>query len=268
MLARMGYAFDAATAVTRVGEDRYDATLDQQWHVGGKLHGGYMLGVVGQATLADDPHPDLLAISANFLRTPTPGPAQMLIDRGRTGRRIGYVRVVLRQQDQHILDAVVTTGTLTAEQPVWSEHSMVGLPDPDDCVTIPDRGPGGFVVGIAAVQEARFDPRMPWLSGRADGAPEMRAWVRFRDGRDADSLSLAFFADSLPPVTFGQGRFGWAPTVHMSVLVRARPAPGWCQVQMKGGLEAGGFLDEAVQIWDSTGRLGAHGHQLAASPRT
>ena len=76
-----------------------------------------------------------------------------------------------------------------------------------------------------------------------------------------------FFADALPPVTFAQGRFGWVPTVHLSVLVRARPAPGWCRVRTRGGLEAGGFLDEEVQVWDSAGRLVAHGHQLAASPR-
>jgi hypothetical protein len=38
-------------------------------------------------------------------------------------------------------------------------------------------------------------------------------------------------------------------------------------VRTRGGLEAGGFLDEEVQVWDSVGRLVAHGHQLAASPR-
>jgi hypothetical protein len=112
-----------------------------------------------------------------------------------------------------------------------------------------------------------MDPRMPWLSGRPAGAPGIRSWIRFKDGRDPDSVSLAFFADALPPVTFAQGRFGWVPTVHMSVLVRAQPAAGWCRVRIRGGLEAGGFLDEEVQVWDSAGRLVAHGHQLAASPR-
>lgn len=264
----MDYAFDAATAVTRVGDNGYHVTLDERWHIGGKLHGGYLLAIASRAALADDPHPDLLAVSANFVRTPKPGPAEAWIDRGRTGRRIGYVRVVLRQDDGHILDAVVTTGMLTTDEPVWSEQSTVDLPDPDECVPVPEQTPTGVTVGIAAVQDARLDPRMPWLSGRDGGPPEMRAWVRFRDGRDADSVSLAFFADSLPPVTFGQGRFGWVPTVHLSVLMRARPAPGWCRVRMKGGLEAGGFLDEEVQIWDSAGRLVAHGHQLAASPLT
>ncbi|MCI0689491.1 MAG: thioesterase family protein [Sporichthyaceae bacterium] len=262
----MGYAFDAATALTKLDEDRFAAVLDEQWHIGGWLHGGYLLAVTGLAALAGDPHPDLLAVSANFLHTPKPGPAEVVIDRGRTGRRIGYVRAVLRQADQDILDAIITTGTLTSDEPVWSEQSIVDLPDPDECIPVPEQTPTGASVGIAAILDARM-ARMPWLSGRPHGAPEIRSWLRFRDGRDPDSMSLAFFADALPPVTFAQGRFGWVPTVHLSVLVRARPAPGWCRVRTRGGLEAGGFLDEEVQVWDSAGRLVAHGHQLAASPR-
>jgi len=263
----MGYVFDDATAVSRVGENRFSAMLHEQWHIGGRLHGGYLLSVTSQAALAGDPHPDLLAISANFLHTPRPGPAQVLIERGRSGRRIGYVRAVLGQDDQHILDAIITTGTLTADEPAWSEQAIVDLPDPEQCMPVPEQTPMGTPVGIAAVLDARMDPRMPWLSGRPAGAPEIRSWIRFKDGRDPDSVSLAFFADALPPVTFAQGRFGWVPTVHMSVLVRALPASGWCRVRTQGGLEAGGFLDEEVQVWDSAGRLVAHGHQLAASPR-
>jgi acyl-coenzyme A thioesterase PaaI-like protein len=264
----MGDAFDEATAVTALGEGRYDVTLDEQWHIGSALHGGYLLAVVARAAVADDPHPDLLAVSANFLRGPRPGPAQAVVERGRTGRRIGYVRVLLSQDGEACLDAVVTTGTLTDDEPVWTEQSPVELPDPDDCLAVPPTTPNGPSVGIAEVQDARLDPRMPWLSGTFDAPPEMRAWARFADGRDPDSLSMAFFADSLPPVTFTQGRFGWVPTVHMSVLVRARPAPGWCRIVMRGGHEVGGFLDEEVEIWDSAGQLVAHGHQLAASPRS
>src|SRR5437764_13941102 len=89
----MGYRFDEDTAVTPLGGGRYAARLDGDWAIGGALHGGYLLAVACQAALADDPHPDLLAVAANYLRGPKPGPAEAAVERTRTGRRLGYSRV-------------------------------------------------------------------------------------------------------------------------------------------------------------------------------
>ena len=95
----------------------------------------------------------------------------------------------------------------------------------------------------------------------------LRAWVRFADEREPDPLALVTFADVLPQTTFATGRFGWAPTVQLQVLVRALPAPGWCLVEARGGTLAGGWHDEDYLIWDSTGRLVAQSRQLARAPR-
>ena len=95
----------------------------------------------------------------------------------------------------------------------------------------------------------------------------LRAWVRFADDREPDALALVTFADALPPTTFAAGRFGWAPTVQLQVLVRAVPAPGWCLVEARASEVAGGWLDEDYRIWDSTGRLVAQSRQLARTPR-
>lgn len=264
----MGYRFDQDTAVTPLGDGRYGARLSADWAIGDALHGGYLLAVACQAALADDPHPDLLAVAANYLRAPRPGPAEAAVERTRTGRRVGFSRVLVTQEGGPLLDAVVTTGTVTSEDPQWTELSTPDRPDPDDAMILGDTAPDGRAVPMAEVREIRLDPRMPWASGRFEGPPRVAGWMRFGDGRDPDPLSMAFFVDALPPVTFAQGRFGWAPTVQLSMLVRARPAPGWCWGVMRGGQEAGGYLDEEVEVWDSAGRLVAQARQLALSPRS
>jgi hypothetical protein len=73
--------------------------------------------------------------------------------------------------------------------------------------------------------------------------------------------------DGLPPVTFDLGLFGWAPTLELSVHVRARPAPGWLRVRHETRNLAGGMFEEDCQVWDAADRLVAQSRQLAHLPR-
>ena len=74
--------------------------------------------------------------------------------------------------------------------------------------------------------------------------------------------------DALPPVTFDLGQLGWAPTLELTVHVRARPAPGWLKVRHVTRNVAGGMFEEDCEVWDSAGRLVAQSRQLALLPRT
>jgi hypothetical protein len=56
---------------------------------------------------------------------------------------------------------------------------------------------------------------------------------------------------------------GWVPTLQLSAFVRALPAPGPVVVRPRARSIGGGAVDEVTDIWDSTGRLVAVGHQLA-----
>ena len=103
-----------------------------------------------------------------------------------------------------------------------------------------------------------------WGVGKPSGKGRMRGWIRFKDGREPDALSLLFFLDALPPVAFDLGLLGWAPTLEFSGHVRAEPAPGWLQVELTTDNLSGALLEEDARIWDSTGRLVAQSRQLAA----
>ena len=73
--------------------------------------------------------------------------------------------------------------------------------------------------------------------------------------------------DALPPVTFDLGLPGWAPTLELTVHVRARPAPGWAVVRHATRNVSGGHFEEDCEVWDSTGTLVAQSRQLALLPR-
>lgn len=266
MLLLMGYRFDDDTAVSLLAAGRYAVHLHGEWSIGNALHGGYLLSVACRAALADDPHPDLLSVTANFLRRAEPGPAEVLVEPTRSGRRVGFSRALVVQGGEPVLDALVTAGTLTAEPEVWTDLSGVDWVEPDF------EAPGplwkGFQPPMLGLRDVYVDPRMPFLSGDFTGPRVMSGWLRFSDGRPPDALAMPFLCDALPPVTFAQARFGWAPTIQLSLSVRALPAPGPCWVTMRGGLEAGGYMDEQIEVWDRSGRLVAHGYQFAGSPRS
>ena len=94
--------------------------------------------------------------------------------------------------------------------------------------------------------DTRLDPATAgWAIGQPSGEPVMRAWMRFADGREPDPLALVIFADALPPTSFAQGNFGWAPTVQLQVL-RPRPA--------RAGLVPGrGAVGDLLQGLDRVG---------------
>ncbi len=68
---------------------------------------------------------------------------------------------------------------------------------------------------------------------------------------------------ALPPVVFGLGAFGWAPTVELTWHMRAVPAPGLLRVAARCRHVSGGWFDEEAEVWDSAGRLVAQSRQLA-----
>ena len=95
----------------------------------------------------------------------------------------------------------------------------------------------------------------------------LQGWFRLNDEREPDPQSLLLAVDALPPVTFDLGLIGWAPTLELTVHVRARPAPGWLKLRHATRNVAGGYFEEDCEVWDAAGRLVAQSRQLARMPR-
>jgi hypothetical protein len=244
------------------------ADLDPDWNVGpGILNGGYLVAVVARAALAGSPHAHPAAVAVSFLQATPPGPATLAVTRGPAGATLAHASVVLAGAAGPSVVAQVASATLTAADPEYSTAPPPSATPVEQCLAPVDVGALPRV-GLSRQVETRLDPATSgWATGRPSEEPLIRAWVRFADGRDPDPVSLVFFSDVLPPTCWAIGRFGWAPTVQLQVLVRAVPAPGWCLVEARADEVAGGWFDSDCRIWDSTGRLVAQSRQLARTPR-
>lgn len=266
----MTHAFDAATTLESAGPGRYSIDLDDEWGVGeGLLNGGYLMALAAAAAAADGPHPDPLAVSAQFLRPLPAGRAVVSVEPLRAGRTVASYRVGVAGADGTLgVDAQVTTATLRDDEPVWTDLAAPVIAAPEDCLHMAARGAGPTPPGLARVLDYAFDPETSgFLTGTPGPLPVLNHWLRFTDGRDVDPLALVLFCDACPPVSFAMGRFGWAPTISMQVLIRGRPVPGWCQLEARSRLIGGAFSDEEVAVWDSAGTLVAQGRQIAVPPR-
>lgn len=272
----MGAEFDRDISVNAVslpsgGEGAYSADLSGGWVVGGGVNGGYLLATIGNAIRETVPaKPDPFSISAYYLSASVPGPATITTAIKRDGGSVATVAAELAQDGVSRITALATYGDLSA---LPDQHETTAtapdLPPREQCV--PNAMAPERMRAVAPMME-RFEmlfhpDHIGWAVGQPSGRGVISAWFRLKDGREPDPLSLLTIVDLLPPVTFDLGRPGWAPTLELTVHVRALPAPGWLQVRHATRNVAGGMFEEDCEIWDSAGRLVAQSRQLARLPR-
>lgn len=267
----MGYELDAGVELSDIGDGAFGADLGAGWKVGGGLNGGYLLAVLGNAVRERLPEkPDVLAISAHYLSATVAGAATVSTRVVRDGGRIGTVAAELDQEGDTRITALVSCGDLaSASGEVVTTAEMPTMPSVEDCL------PGSLAPEelrraspLLDRVDIRLDPaHAEWVLGKPSGRGVIQGWFRLADGREPDPLSLLLTVDAFPPVTFDLGLGGWAPTVALSVHLRAVPAPGWLQVRVSTRNVAGGMFEEDAEVWDETGRLVAQSRQLALLPR-
>jgi acyl-CoA thioesterase len=263
--------WETHTALVRDDDNSFRAELDPGWQVGGGVNGGYLLGTIGRAvaeTVPDKPHP--LSVSAHYLSASVPGPATVRTRVLREGRSVATVAADLAQGPDGRITALATYGDLGAmPDDVATTATPPSIPPLGECV------PGSFapeevrrVAPLLGRFDLRFDPAcVGWAVDQPSGHGHIQAWFRLADEHPVDAVALLMVCDALPPVTYDLGQPGWAPTLELTVHVRALPAPGWLQVSHRSRNVAGGMFEEDCEVWDSSGRLVAQSRQLAMQPR-
>jgi len=276
--------FDEATAVARIGQGRYAAHPDQRFALVAPgnatppvVNGGVMLATVLRAVLDCSPLPHPVATSAHYLRVARLAPAEIHVTWLKTGRTASTARATLVQDDEPVLETTVTTGTVPVSGPD-SAQAMDGadfgwtgappaMPSLAECVNLGE-WTGTYdtdgMAGYAGQVSMLLDPAVTgWRFGQPSGTPEMRGYFSLREDREPDALMLALAVDGLPPVVFGLGATGWAPTVELTMHMRLVPAPGPLAVQARCRHVSGGWFDEEAEVWDSAGNLVAQSRQIA-----
>jgi acyl-coenzyme A thioesterase PaaI-like protein len=259
--------FRDATALTPLGDGRFGAELGSRWTVGTRAHGGLLMVLLARAGLArleaEAPAPDPLAVAVDFLRAPELGPVELCTEILKTGRTVSVVAVRMRQDGRQMLAATVTAGRLPDGDARWSELPTMPAEPAADAT---DPAADGSAAGIAGACDLRYDtPTFAFARGE-HGPPLLRGWARPR--REPTDVLFALLAgDIMAPTVYNiGGRFGWAPTVQLTALLRARPAPGWLRIEARSASVAGDWFDEDSTVVDSAGQVICQARQLALSP--
>jgi hypothetical protein len=264
--------FTAASAVRSLGDGTYTASLPAEWTIGPKPHGGFLLVLAARAATrtASDAVPGTeglapLAVSAQFLRAPEVGPVLLRTEIRKSGRTATVVSTTLEQRGRSCVESVVTVGRIPEQAPDYTALPTVPAEPPADAVDLATMESGG-VYKLGAVCDVRLDPQgAGFLAGRTTDPLVLRLWVRPK-GERPDPYFALIAGDISMPVTFNLGRFGWSPTVQMTTLMRANPAPGWLRVQVSCSAVHGQWFDEDATVIDSMGKLVCQSRQLALTP--
>ena len=242
----------------------FSIDISDQWSGLASVNGGFLLSLCLKALDAWLPFPDPIVVSGFYLRPGNPGLSQVRTEVIRSGRTTAFGQASLEQGGKEVLRVTAAFSDLNAAPlaaavtPEYAGLAPPKLPDPAECERL---------AGLASISMARrFEFRAPtqpgWLSGKPSGEPSAEFWMRFADGRPADTLTLPFIVDAAPPAVLELGATG-STTIELNVHVRARPAPGWLACRVITRYVSGGYHEEDVEVWDSAGTLVAQSRQLA-----
>lgn len=266
------FRFDTDTAVTPPpggpGPGAWTGHITPNFDIGDKPNGGYLLSTAIRAMAGampeSTPHP--FSVTAHYLRPGEPGPVTCDVDLVRTGRTLSTATGSLIQNGKEKLRLVGTFGNLhTASGPTVVDAALPSLPSVEECTPRASSDAAHYIASrISTSVDVRLNPAVGFARGVPSGTAEVTGWFRFTDNREPDVLSLALFADAMPPAVFEvlKGR-GWVPTVELTVHFRGIPAPGWLRARFRTRYLMDGFFEEDGEIWDSTDRLVAQSRQLA-----
>jgi acyl-CoA thioesterase len=271
--ANMGNRFDEDTAVARVDLDRFTAECRAGWRVIGDVapNGGYLMAIGARAMAERAERHDPISVTAHFLAPPALGPLEVHTELVREGGRHRTVAARLLQDGVEQVRLLGTFGDLArADGPTRVVRTPPPLPPVED---VPDPTQGHSAFPAPEILH-RLEHRIPtsmsgWTRGEPSGGGLHGGWCRWPDGGDVDVFGLLFVADAYPPAVFDLGVSGvaWAPTIELTVHVRARPAPGWLATRFTTHALTDGYFEEDGDLWDASGRLVALSRQVALTGR-
>lgn len=238
--------------------------ISRNWSVNHVPNGGYLMAIASHAMMKEMVgKPSSAIITANYISRCTPGKVDLSVEKFSESTQFDRFQVNLSQNDNERIRAFGTfakNGQKNSE--VRYEKKPPVLCAPADAVAIPSFN-GDY--SIFEHLDVRLDPSCAgWMAGKHVEKSEHKGWIKFRDERPFDLLSLLLIADSFPPPIFvSQGMVAWVPTLEYSVNVRAVPETTWLKAVFRTRFVTGELLEEDGELWDEKDNLIAVSRQIA-----
>ena len=258
------------TEVRALGDDRYEATLSQEWEIWGPM-GGYVAACALRAAGASSPFDRPATFSCHFLSVAKFGTVDIRVETRKGARTATSQRVEVTQDDRAILDATV-----------WSIGDVEGL-EHDETVAPEVPGPDG----LPFIQELLPDDAQPpfpfWnnfdakplairsrVAARRAAPARWAEWLRFLPTPTfadpwTDAARSVILVD-LPSWPSAHRPHAWteppfiAPTLDLNVAFH-QPASDeeWLLCDGAAPLSTSGLFAWTSRVWSPGGRLHASG---------
>ena len=256
------HQFDRDISLKEEDSNQYSGTMTDNWSINGIPNGGYLLASLANAMLQESDKKATPTISASYLSRCNAGEANFMVEKIAQSKQFNRMQARLVRNGEEKIRAMGTFAIETNECFVEQyEQKAPNVPEPDNCIQIPEM-PG---YTLFEHMDVRLDPECAgWMEGRLVEKSEHRGWVRFKDSRPYDLLSIILITDSFPPpVMATQGMVAWVPTLELSVNIRNMPESEWLKCIFRTRFITCGLLEEDGEVWDETGQLIAISRQIA-----
>ncbi len=254
--------FDEDVAVVETGAGVFEGTVSGNWSVNGNPNGGYLMAILAGAMTARSEKKSTPIVTANYIARCVPGKVEVRLEEvSRTAQFNRYDARLLQDGKEKIR----ALGTWAVEKNDCAmERYETGAPElapVASCVQIPEIP----LYTLFHNLDMRLDPASAlWIQGKTAEKSEQKGWVKFRDGRRYDLLSLFLIADSIPPAIFvSQGPAAWVPTIELSTNIRNMPQTEWLRFSLRTRFVTCGLLEADGEVWDDAGNLVSISRQIA-----
>ena len=240
----------------------FSGDITENWSINGVPNGGYLMAVTAHAMLQCSEMKATPIITASFLNLCEPGEATVSIERMSKSRQFDRIQASLYQKDKEKFRAFGTFASEKNECILESyEVEAPEFKEWENCMSVPEM-PGFTLFGQ---MDIRLDPNCTgWVAGKLSAKSEIKGWIKFKDNRAFDILSILLIADSFPPAVFAsQGMVAWVPTLEFSVNIRNIPTTTWLKCIFRTRFITCGLIEEDGEIWDQNGELIAISRQIA-----
>ena len=265
----MDTTFDRETAITKIADGTYTASMATSWWVVRGPNGGYLAAVILRALTdaVDDPDRTPRSLTVHYASSPGEGDVQLFTVLERVGRSLTTCTCRM-EQDGKLVALAVAAFSKPRPGPEFCDIVMPQVPGPENYV--PAKAPRD-APAIATRYETRWAIGHPPVPGTPTGARAVAGgWIRLPELRPVDALLAAAITDGWLPPTFSRIQEPVVvPTVDLTIHFRAElPHPGlpddaFVLATFQTTVAADGFLEEDGEIWAPDGTLLAQSRQLA-----
>lgn len=256
------HVFDRDISLTEKEPFLFQAILSDHWSVNGFPNGGYLMALLGNAMGQKSEKKFILIITANYISRCNPGKTHITVEVISQSTQFNRLQAKLMQGGRERIRAIGTFANWnhgnTEKRCETTEPKISPI---DACIPIPWQ-PN---YSLFQQMDIRLDPACAgWLEGKLVEKSEHKGWVKFREGRPFDMLSILLGADSFPPpVLASHGRVAWLPTIEYSVNIRNIPQSKWLKCIFRTRFIHDGILEADGEIWNDGGDLVAISRQIA-----